>query len=452
MSLRARLGVAASLGSAGGGRQRNYARESALQEMKARIHYKVIESLDLSILTKTDDLQAERELEEAIRLVVESEPDPMSGAEREALAREIKNEVMGLGPIEPLLADDSISEILVNGYNRVFVERGGRLEQVSVRFRDNEHLLKIIDKIASAVGRRIDESSPMVDARLADGSRVNAIIPPLALDGPALSIRKFARDPLKVDDLVRLGSFSVHTAKFLEAAVKARLNILISGGTGTGKTTLLNVLSSFIPHHERIVTIEDSAELQLQQEHVVRLETRPPNIEGMGEVTMRELVKNSLRMRPDRIVVGEVRGGEALDMMQAMNTGHDGSLTTIHANSPRDAISRLETMISMAGLDIPDKAIRQQIASAIQIIIQVSRLADGSRRVTSVQEITGMEGDTLTMQEIFRFEQTGMDKRGRVLGVFGPTGIRPRWSERIASFGIDLGNDLFGGEERRGAP
>jgi len=355
MSLRARLGVAASLGSAGGGRQRDYARESALQEMKARIHYKVIESLDLSILTKTDDLQAERELEEAIRLVVESEPDPMSGAEREALAREIKNEVMGLGPIEPLLADDSLSEILVNGYNRVFVERGGRLEQVVVRFRDNEHLLKIIDKIASAVGRRIDESSPMVDARLADGSRVNAIIPPLALDGPALSIRKFARDPLKVDDLVRLGSFSVHTAKFLEAAVKARLNILISGGTGTGKTTLLNVMSSFIPPDDRIVTCEDSAELQLSQPHVVRLESRPANIEGSGEVSIRDLVKNCLRMRPDRIIVGEVRGPEAFDLLQAMNTGHDGSMGTIHANNPRESLSRVENMIMKVAITCPPK-------------------------------------------------------------------------------------------------
>ncbi|MCB2226861.1 MAG: CpaF family protein [Desulfarculaceae bacterium] len=449
MSLRARLGVAA-MSSGGQERQRDYARESALQELKARIHYKVIESLDLSILTNTDDLQAEADLEEAIRLVVAGEPDPMSEVERELLAREIKHEVMGLGPLEPLLADDSITEVLVNSFDHVFVERGGRLEQIPIRFRDNEHLLKIIDKIASAVGRRIDESSPMVDARLADGSRVNAIIPPLALDGPALSIRKFARDPLKVDDLVRLGSFSAQTAKFLEASVKARLNMLISGGTGTGKTTLLNVLSSFIPHHERIVTIEDSAELQLQQEHVVRLETRPPNIEGMGEVAMRDLVKNSLRMRPDRIVVGEVRGGEALDMMQAMNTGHDGSLTTVHANSARDAISRLETMISMAGLDIPDKAIRQQVASAIQIVIQVSRLADGSRRVTSVQEVTGMEADTLTMQEIFRFNQTGIDERGRVTGYFGPTGIRPRWSDRIASFGIGLDAELFG-EEPRGA-
>ncbi|MBU1275875.1 MAG: CpaF family protein [Proteobacteria bacterium] len=449
MSLRARLGGISPVGPSADDRQRDRQRDSALQEMKARIHYKVIESLDLSVLSNTQEGQAEHDLEDAIRLVVESEPEPMSLAEREALAREIKNEVMGLGPLEPLLADDSISEILVNGYNSVYVERGGRLTRIPVRFRNDEHLLKIIDKIASGVGRRIDESSPMVDARLADGSRVNAVIPPLALDGPALSIRKFARDPLRVDDLVRLGSFSAQTAQFLEAAVKARLNMLISGGTGTGKTTLLNVLSSFIPHRERIVTIEDSAELQMQQEHVVRLETRPPNIEGLGEVAMRDLVKNALRMRPDRIVVGEVRGGEALDMMQAMNTGHDGSLTTVHANSARDAISRLETMISMAGLDIPDKAIRQQIASAIQIVIQVSRLADGSRRVTSVQELTGMEGETLTMQEIFSFTQTGVDERGRVVGHFGPSGIRPRWSDRIAAFGIDLGAELFGGSETR---
>ncbi|MBU4277433.1 MAG: CpaF family protein [Proteobacteria bacterium] len=445
MSLRARLGGASPAAQLRAESGRDLQRDMALQEMKARIHYKVIESLDLSVLTSTQDGQANAELEEAIRMVVAAEPEPMTLPEREALAKEIKNEVMGLGPLEPLLADDSISEILVNGYSKVYVERGGRLERIPVRFRNDEHLLKIIDKIASGVGRRIDESSPMVDARLADGSRVNAVIPPLALDGPALSIRKFARDPLRVDDLVRLGSFSAQTAKFLEASVKARLNMLISGGTGTGKTTLLNVLSSFIPHRDRIVTIEDSAELQMQQEHVVRLETRPPNIEGLGEVAMRDLVKNALRMRPDRIVVGEVRGGEALDMMQAMNTGHDGSLTTVHANSARDAISRLETMISMAGLEIPDKAIRQQIASAIQIVIQVSRLADGSRRVTSVQELTGMEGDTLTMQEIFIFKQTGVDERGRVVGHFGPTGIRPRWSDRIAAYGIDLEAGLFGG-------
>ncbi len=444
MSLRARLGAASLNGALPEAEERDSARESARQDLKARVHYKVIEQLDLSMLGDGADGSTEKELEEAIRLVVEGEPDALSHNEREGLAWEIKNEVLGLGPLEPLLADSSLSEILVNGCDKVYVERGGRLQRVGVRFRDNQHLLKIIDKIASAVGRRIDESSPMVDARLADGSRVNAIIPPLALDGPAMSIRKFAVDPLKVEDLIRLEAFSAPAARFLEAVVKARLNVLISGGTGTGKTTLLNVLSAFIPRRERIVTIEDSAELQLQQDHVVRLETRPPNIEGHGEVTMRDLVKNSLRMRPDRIVVGEVRGGEALDMMQAMNTGHDGSLTTIHANSPRDAISRLETMMTMAGLEIPDKAIRQQIASAIHVIIQVTRLSDGSRRLTSVQEVTGTEGDTLTMQEIFRYQQSGVDQRGRVLGAFGPTGIRARWSDRIASAGIDLDHEIFG--------
>ncbi|MEW5912097.1 MAG: CpaF family protein [Thermodesulfobacteriota bacterium] len=443
MSLRSRLGVCTVNGSLPEAERADSSRERALQDFKARVHYKVIEQLDLAALGGSEREQAEQDLEEAIRLVVAAEPDPLTHQEREHLAWEIKNEVLGLGPLEPLLADPSLSEILVNGPDRVYVERGGRLQKVAVRFRDDQHLLKIIDKIASAVGRRIDEASPMVDARLADGSRVNAIIGPLALDGPCLSIRKFAVDPLKVDDLIRLGAFTPAAARFLEAVVKSRLNVLISGGTGTGKTTLLNVLSAFIPCQERIVTIEDSAELQLQQDHVVRLETRPANIEGLGEVTMRDLVRNSLRMRPDRIVVGEVRGGEALDMMQAMNTGHDGSLTTVHANSPRDAISRLETMMSMAGLEIPDKAIRQQIASAIHVIIQVTRLADGSRRLTSVQEVTGMEGDTLTMQEIFRFHQTGLDERGRVLGQFGPTGIRARWSERIASFGIDLDGEIF---------
>jgi len=446
VSLRERLGVkpprTAPASSSG-----DDARESALQELKARVHYKVLDQLDLSVLSQRPDHEAERDLETAIRAVIASEPDPLSQSERERLVHEIKNEVLGLGPLEPLLADPTVSDILVNGYNRVYVERRGRLERVPVRFRDDQHLLKIIDKIASAVGRRIDESSPMVDARLPDGSRVNAIIPPLALDGPALSIRKFAVDALTVDDLIRLGTLSAEAARLLEAVVKARLNVVISGGTGSGKTTLLNVLSSFIPEHERIVTIEDSAELRLQQEHVVRLETRPPNIEGQGEVTLRELVRNALRMRPDRIVVGEVRGGEALDMMQAMNTGHDGSLTTVHANSPRDALLRLETMMSMSGLDIPDKALRRQIASAIDIVIQVARLSDGSRRLVSLQEVTGMEGEIITMQEIFRFTQSGVDERGRVVGRFGPTGIRPRCAERIAAQGIDLDGSLFGGEE-----
>ncbi len=443
MSLRERLGDRGGLSVVQAAPQIDDAREKALQDLKGRVHYQVIDQMDLTVLGETPGVDAERELERVIRAVLDAEPDPLSQTERDNLVREIKNEVLGLGPLEPLLADPTISDILVNGHNSVFVERRGRLEKVNVRFRDEEHLVKIIDKIASAVGRRIDESSPMVDARLADGSRVNAIIPPLALDGSSLSIRKFAVDPLKVDDLVHLGAISEGAAKLLEAVVKSRLNVLISGGTGTGKTTMLNVLSSFIPTYERIVTIEDSAELQLQQEHVVRLETRPANIEGHGEVTLRDLVRNSLRMRPDRIVVGEVRGGEALDMMQAMNTGHDGSLTTVHANSPRDALSRLETMMSMAGLEIPDKAIRQQVASAVHIVLQLARLSDGSRRLVSLQELTGMEGDTITMQEIFRFTQTGVDDRGRVQGHFGPTGIRPRCAERIKAHGMELDREMF---------
>jgi pilus assembly protein CpaF len=446
MSLRERLGQNSSLKLVSSENRVDEARETALQDLKGRVHYKVIDQMDLSLLGDNPTAETERELETVIRAVVEAEPDPLSQGETDTLVREIKNEVLGLGPLEPILADPSVSDILVNSYNRIFVERKGRLERISTRFRDDQHLLKIIDKIASAVGRRIDESSPMVDARLEDGSRVNAIIPPLALDGPSLSIRKFAVDPLKVDDLIRFGSISQASAKLLEAVVKSRLNVLISGGTGTGKTTMLNVLSSFIPHDERIVTIEDSAELQLQQEHVVRLETRPPNIEGHGEVTLRDLVRNSLRMRPDRIVVGEVRGGEAMDMMQAMNTGHDGSLTTVHANSPRDALSRLQTLMSMAGMDIPEKALKSQVASAIHVIIQLLRLSDGSRRLVSLQEVTGMEGDTITMQEIFKFTQTGVDERGKVTGHFGPTGIRPRCADRIKSFGIELESGMFSDE------
>ena len=446
MSLRERLGHNSPLKLVSAESRGDEARESALQDLKGRVHYKVIDQMDLSLLGENPAAETERELETVIRAVVDAEPDPLSQGERDNLVREIKNEVLGLGPLEPILADPTVNDILVNSYNRIFVERKGRLERISTRFRDDQHLLKIIDKIASAVGRRIDEASPMVDARLEDGSRVNAIIPPLALDGPSLSIRKFSVDPLTVDDLIRFGTISTAAAKLFEAVVKSRLNVLISGGTGTGKTTMLNVMSSYIPSRERIVTIEDSAELQLQQEHVVRLETRPPNIEGHGEVTLRDLVRNSLRMRPDRIVVGEVRGGEALDMMQAMNTGHDGSLTTVHANSPRDALSRLETLMSMAGMDIPDKALKQQVASAVHIIIQLVRLSDGSRRMVSFQEVTGMEGDTITMQEIFRFTQTGVDERGKVVGHFGPTGIRPRCAERIKSFGIELESGMFSDE------
>jgi pilus assembly protein CpaF len=450
MSLRERLGQNSPLKLVSSETGGDDARESALQDLKGRVHYKVIDQMDLSLLGDNPTPETERELETVIRTVVDAEPDPLSQGETDSLVWEIKNEVLGLGPLEPLLADPSVNDILVNSYNRVFVERRGTLQRVSVRFRDDQHLLKIIDKIASAVGRRIDESSPMVDARLEDGSRVNAIIPPLALDGPSLSIRKFAVDPLKVDDLVRFGTISPAAATLFEAVVKSRLNVIISGGTGTGKTTMLNVMSSFIPHKERIVTIEDSAELQLQQEHVVRLETRPPNIEGHGEVTLRDLVRNALRMRPDRIVVGEVRGGEALDMMQAMNTGHDGSLTTVHANSARDALSRLETLMSMAGMDIPEKALKQQVASAVHIIIQLVRLSDGSRRLASFQEVTGMEGDTITMQEIFKFTQTGLDEHGKVTGHFGATGIRPRYADRIKSFGIDLDSALFADEDQGG--
>ncbi len=443
MSLRARLALSGGLDAQKEQDRPDAAHEKAMHDFKARVHYQVIDRMDLSVLTGTPGRQAEKELETAIRLVMDDEPDPLSAAERDTLVREIKNEVLGLGPLEPLLADPTINDILVNGSQKVYVERRGRLEKVSVRFRDDQHLLKIIDKIATSVGRRIDESSPMVDARLADGSRVNAVIPPLALDGPSLSIRKFAVDPLKVDDLIRIGTITTATARLMEAIVKSRLNVIISGGTGTGKTTFLNVMSSFIPSYERIVTIEDSAELQLQQDHIVRLETRPPNIEGHGEVTLRDLVKNALRMRPDRIVVGEVRGGEALDMLQAMNTGHDGSLTTIHANTPRDALSRLETMISMAGLEIPDKAIRQQVASAVHVVIQLARLSDGSRRLVSLSEITGLEGETISMQEIFRYTQQGVDDRGRVLGRFGPTGIRPRCADRIKAHGMELESSMF---------
>ena len=425
--------------------------QSAFQELKGRMHYKVIDQVDLGRLSKLDDEVASRELETAIKTVLENENVSLPQQEREQLVLEIRHEVLGLGPLEPLLADETISEIMCNSYDRIYIEQNGRLTKAPIRFRDDAHLLKIIDKIATAVGRRVDESSPMVDARLADGSRVNAIIPPLALDGPALTIRKFSKDPLQVEDMVRFGSISRATAKVMEGVVKARLNVIISGGTGSGKTTLLNVFSSFIPPNERIVTVEDSAELQLQQEHVVRLETRPPNIEGHGEVTMRDLVKNCLRMRPDRIVVGECRSGEALDMMQAMSTGHDGSLTTIHANSPRDCISRLETLVSMGGLEISEKAIRRQIASALDVIVQVARLSDGTRKVISFSEVTGMESDTVTLQEIFRYEQTGVDAMGNVKGHFGPTGIRPAFAGKLAAHGFDLDADLFGDDNfRRG--
>jgi pilus assembly protein CpaF len=367
----------------------------------------------------------------------------MTYAERERVSQEVMDEVFGLGPLEALLKDPTISDILVNNHKSVYIERNGLLERTAVQFRDDEHLRQIIDRVVSAVGRRVDESSPMVDARLPDGSRVNAIIPPLALDGPCVSIRRFGRDPLTAEDILRNNTMSQPMLDLLRACVKARLNILVSGGTGSGKTTFLNILSSFISDRERVITIEDAAELQLKQSHVVRLETRPPNVEGEGAVRQRQLVINSLRMRPDRIIVGEVRGEEALDMLQAMNTGHDGSLTTIHANTPRDALSRLETMVAMANLGIPEAATRRQLASAINVVVQMSRLSDGTRKLVSVAEITGMEGEIVTMQEIFVFKKMGLGAQGEVLGEFVPTGVRPKFSERLLAAGIPLPSDLF---------
>jgi pilus assembly protein CpaF len=418
-------------------------KEDQYNELKSRLHYRLLDLLDLSRLALADDAQLMADLRRGIELILQEENLAMSLAERERLTRDIRDELLGYGPLEPLLQDPTVSDILVNSYNSVYVERRGKLERVPVRFKDNAHLLKIIEKIASGVGRRVDESCPMVDARLPDGSRVNAIIPPLALDGPALSIRKFSKDPYKVHHLIEFGTITAEIAKVLEAMVKARLNILISGGTGSGKTTFLNVLSAFIPNDERIITIEDAAELQLQQEHVVRLETRPPNMEGTGEVTQRDLVRNALRMRPERIILGEVRQAEALDMLQAMNTGHDGSLATIHANSPRDALVRLETMVAMAGLNIPDKALRHQIASAIHAVIQVARLKDGSRKMLYLNEIVGMESDVIVMQEIFRFEMMGLNEEGKIKGRFRSTGIRPKFMTQLEALGVDLPSEVF---------
>jgi pilus assembly protein CpaF len=411
--------------------------------VKTAIHRRLIQKLNLDKLTEVNREEVRREVGQILEALVIGESTPMNLQERERLAQEVLDEVFGLGPLEPLLADPTISDILVNGYKRVYIERSGMLEQTNVQFRDDAHLMAIIDRIVSAIGRRIDESSPMVDARLADGSRVNAIIPPLAVDGPSLSIRRFGRDPLQAEDLLRNNSLTSPMMELLRGCVKARLNILVSGGTGAGKTTFLNVLSHNISDRERIVTIEDAAELQLHQEHVVRLETRPPNIEGKGAVLQRQLMINSLRMRPDRIIMGEVRGEEALDMLQAMNTGHDGSLTTIHANSPRDAISRLETMVAMSDLNIPERAIRNQIASAIDVIVQVSRLSDGTRKIISVAEITGMEGEIVTMQEIFVYRKRGIRESGEVLGDFVPTGIRPKFAERLLVTGIPLPMSMF---------
>jgi pilus assembly protein CpaF len=424
-------------------KEKDQKKEDAFNELKAKIHFRLLNLLDLARLAEASENVLQEDLRRGVEIILAEENLALPGPEKERLCKEIRDELLGYGPLEPLLQDPRVGDILVNAYNRVYVERRGKLVRSAVRFKDNAHLLKIIEKIASGVGRRIDESCPMVDARLPDGSRVNAIIPPLALDGPSLSIRKFAKDPIKVQDLINFGSITPEIAQVLEAMVRARLNILISGGTGTGKTTFLNVLSSFIPNDERIITIEDSAELQLQQEHVVRLETRPPNLEGMGEVTQRDLVRNALRMRPERIILGEVRGGEALDMLQAMNTGHDGSLATIHANSSRDALTRLETMVSMAGLNIPDKAIRHQICSAIDVVLQLARLSDGSRRMMHLHEIIGMEGDMITMQEIFLYELLGLTEDRRVRGRFITTGIRPKFMKRLEAMGIQLPAHLF---------
>jgi pilus assembly protein CpaF len=414
-----------------------------MNTLKVTIHRNLIQKINLDRMQTMDREMVRRDLTRTIESLVGGEATPMSLSERERLTQELLDEVFGLGPLEPLLKDPSISDILVNSYRDVFVERHGKLERTSAQFRDEAHLRLIIDRIVSAVGRRVDESSPMVDARLADGSRVNAIIAPLTLDGSCLSIRRFGHDRLTADDLLRNKSLTPNMLQFLEGCVRARLNILISGGTGSGKTTMLNVLSSYISNRERIITIEDAAELQLRQEHVVRLETRPPNIEGQGAVKQRQLVINSLRMRPDRIVLGEVRGEEAVDMLQAMNTGHDGSLTTIHANSARDALARLETMSAMSGLNLPEKAIRQQSASAINIIVQISRLSDGTRKVISISEITGMEGDIVTIQDIFSFKKMGIGEEGTVLGEFMPTGIRPRCTEQLLTSGVQLPQTMF---------
>jgi len=417
--------------------------ENPLQEVKGRIHRLLLERLNLSNLDRLDRTEVNRVIANVVRDLLEQESIPLNVGERDLLISQVLDEIFGLGPLQPLMEDPSISDILVDTSSRVIVERDGKLYDTDVRFQDDKHLLQVIDRIVSGVGRRIDDSSPMVDARLPDGSRVNAVIPPLSIDGPHLSIRKFKDDVLTAGDLVGMGTMTTPMVDLLEAVVKSRLNVLIAGGTGAGKTTLLNVLSSFIPPTERIITIEDSAELQLRQPRVVRLETRTANVEGQGAVNQRQLVINALRMRPDRIVVGEVRGAEAIDMLQAMNTGHDGSLTTLHANAPRDSLNRLETMVAMANLNLPDRAVRQQIASAIHVVLQLSRFSDGRRRLTHLSEVVGMEGEVITMQDIFRFEQEGVDENGNILGRIRPSGIRPRIADKLKANGFHLPASMF---------
>ena len=413
------------------------------QEVKQDLLQRVVKIMDLSQLVNLTDSEARAQIREACERLLAQESLPFNVPTRQRIIKEIEHEILGLGPLENLLADPSISDILVNGPDQIYIERRGKLELTSARFDSERHLMTIIDRVVSRVGRRIDESSPMVDARLKDGSRVNAIIPPLALNGPVMSIRRFAVDRLTTERLIELGEMTPNIARVLQMVVRGRLNILISGGTGTGKTTLLNVLSGFIPADERVITIEDSAELQMQQPHVIRLETRPPNIEGRGEVSQRDLVRNSLRMRPDRIVLGEVRGAESLDMLQAMNTGHDGSLTTVHANSPRDGLTRIESMVAMAGVNLPTRSLRAQIASALDLVIQLERHEDGRRRIVSIQEIDGLEGEVITMSEIFRFERQGIDREGNVLGRFMASGVVPRFHEQLRRRGLDLGIEVF---------
>jgi len=421
--------------------------DETFRELRSRVQDRLINELNPQI-DLSNPAKVRKQVEEIFNAILDSESIVLSRSERQRLFESITADIIGLGPIEPLLADDEVSEIMVNGPKQVYVEKKGKLIKTDITFTDDEHVMRIIDRIVAPLGRRVDESSPMVDARLKDGSRVNVVIRPLALNGPTITIRKFRKDKLTVQDLVRFGSMSQDMADFLAACVQARLNIVVAGGTGSGKTTLLNVLSSFIPEDERIITVENAAELQLRQDHVVTLESRPPNVEGKGEVTIRDLVINCLRMRPERIIVGECRGGETLDMLQAMNTGHDGSMTTIHANTPRDAVSRIETMCLMAGMDLPARAIREQIASAIHVFVQQSRLKDGSRKVTQITEVAGMEGDVVVLQDIFVFEQTGIDEKGKIVGQLRPTGVRPRFLEKFEALNIFLPPTIFGSSER----